>query len=280
MADDEIIFSRYYELVNGPDVAEVERTYPLPTINVQDLGPLDAFRVFMDYATNATGRAYISAHEKALRREAAIAIEQKRGHVRDGYEIQVDREPVRKAVADRFAPLLPAMRTYVAQRSQDPTTLNRLAWMNDEVEAAITSFPTMLKGASKWPELKEGIASMIANLGTNNAPAPPTSANVERIEWIPSTAAFEYIFSTLAKRGYFKIPSKRGKEGEPNLTEFARALLLAFDVKGRDGNSLNAEQLRVRLSPGSQGKLSESKEGRFQIPAANDLVIPNADELE
>lgn len=110
--------------------------------------------------------------------------------------------------------------------------------------------------------------------------SPTEQRPMERLEWIPSTAAFDYIFSTLAARGYFKIPGKRGKEGEPNLTALARALLLAFDVKGKDGNSLNAEQLRVRLHPKSEGKLTDTKQSRFQIPASNELVIPNADELE
>lgn len=123
------------------------------------------------------------------------------------------------------------------------------------------------------------LEEIAAALNSGRVAAAP-ARSTERLEWIPSTAAFEYIFSTLAKRGYFKITAKGGKEGEPNLTAFARALLLAFDVKGKDGNSLNAEQLRVRLSPGSRGKLSETNEGRFQIPASNELVIPNADELE
>lgn len=122
----------------------------------------------------------------------------------------------------------------------------------------------------------EGIAD---TLNSGRVAAGPARSS-ERLEWIPSTAAFEYIFSTLAKRGYFKIPAKRGKEGEPNLTAFARALLLAFDVKGKDGNSLNAEQLRVRLSPGSEGKLRSTKQEKFQIPESNELVIPNVDELE
>lgn len=128
-------------------------------------------------------------------------------------------------------------------------------------------------------EFGQRLEEIAAALNSGRVAAAP-ARSTERLEWIPSTAAFEYIFSTLAKRGYFKITAKGGKEGEPNLTAFARALLLAFDVKGKDGNSLNAEQLRVRLSPGSRGKLSETNEGRFQIPASNELVIPNADELE
>lgn len=128
-------------------------------------------------------------------------------------------------------------------------------------------------------EFGQRLEEIAAALNSGRVAAAP-ARSTERLEWIPSTAAFEYIFSTLAARGYFKIPTRRGKEGEPNLTALARALLLAFDVKGKDRNSLNAEQLRVRLSPGSRGKLSETNEGRFQIPASNELVIPNADELE
>jgi hypothetical protein len=95
-----------------------------------------------------------------------------------------------------------------------------------------------------------------------------------RLKWKASTNAFVHVFNTLAAQGYFELPSKGGKQGEMNNTEFARLLLEAFDVNGSD-----AENLRRRMA-GAGRSLVEYKAQRFQIPAANELIIPPASEME
>lgn len=121
-------------------------------------------------------------------------------------------------------------------------------------------------------QVVEGIAKMNGGV--------PDALPMERLEWRSSTAAFVYIFNTLAERGYLDIPRKGGKEGERNLAAFARALLQAFDVKGGGGKSLTPEQLRVRLSSGSPGQLADTKRAKIQIPQSSELVIPDVGEME
>lgn len=104
--------------------------------------------------------------------------------------------------------------------------------------------------------------------------------SMERLVWTSSTAAFAHIFTTLSAAGYYPMPRKGGKGNEPNFTGLARILLQAFDVKGEDGKSLTAEQLRVRLTDAAPRPLADTKKAKFQIPDASALVIPNAEELE
>ena len=293
----------------GPTPAEVMSKWELPNIAEQTsaAGPVEAFRLFMDYAERALDHKFERELQSAWHFDAChtgeIQPNKDRHYIASAETEERITQDVSTALHARIAPLLPAIHSYMSNRPNDPATVNRLAWMAEQIEA----IPGALEGRAlwrsreqpegflmrrkfepmAWKELHDGLLEILNTATVNSgrvAAAPARST--ERIVWTSSTAAFEYIFSTLAARGYFKIPPKRGKEGEPNLTALARALLLAFDVKGegegegKDRKSLNAEQLRVRFSPGSEGKLTVTKQGKFQIPASNELVIPNVDELE
>lgn len=107
-----------------------------------------------------------------------------------------------------------------------------------------------------------------------------TQGTTDRLKWKSSTAAFVHIFNTLAAGGYFDLPTKGGKGNDPNTAAFARMLLQAFDVPGKDGNPITSEMLRVRLADRAPGQLAEAKAAKFQIPDAGALIVPNAGELE
>lgn len=120
----------------------------------------------------------------------------------------------------------------------------------------------------------------IATSLPDETPSEVAVVGAERLPWTSSTNAFAHIFTTLSTRGYFPMPRKGGKMNEPNFTAFARVLLQAFDVKGEDGKSLTAEQLRVRLTDAAPRPLAETKKAKFQIPEKGELIVPNAEELE
>lgn len=107
-----------------------------------------------------------------------------------------------------------------------------------------------------------------------------TNGPVERLKWKSSTAAFAHIFRTLAAQGYFDLPRKNGKGNDPNTAAFARMLLQAFEVPGKDGEPITPEVLRVRLADGAPGRLADTKAAKFQIPEPGELIVPNAGELE
>lgn len=133
---------------------------------------------------------------------------------------------------------------------------------------------------SRMEELRALKAPAIAGNDAAAQMVASTAAPSGRLKWKSSTAAFAHIFRTLAARGYFDLPRKGGKEGDFNNTEFARILLQAFDVPGKDGASITVEALRSRLSEGGPGKLADAKAGKIQIPGAGELIVPDASELE
>ena len=252
------------ELMAAPDAAEVERMFPLPSLNVQDLAPLEAFKVYMDYAHTAMGQTYTFRLRRALERERAIASVRtlpNGAHVY-GFITTEQRKAntlaESKAVADRFAPLLPAIRAYVSQRSQDPMILNRLAWIADEVDAIIeeasgrTPIPTSLgeeavglRRTSKWPipkewsALRDGLRAMIANLGTaNDATVLPIASTgqsaVVPITWRGSVQQLAWMLRELAENGWIGAPTHKGnttkwKAGDINASAFAKAMAPHFD---------------------------------------------------
>jgi hypothetical protein len=128
-------------------------------------------------------------------------------------------------------------------------------------------------------ELWDRVERLIGDLGHKRAGSKTATNGHERLKWKSSIAAFEYIITTLAKQGYFDIPKKGGKNGEPNLAALARALLLAFELGGKDEQPLSIEKLRLRLSPGSESKLSASNQDKFQIPDHRALIIPPIEDL-
>lgn len=114
-------------------------------------------------------------------------------------------------------------------------------------------------GCVEWRALKKGILEIIATLPQPD-PSPTTGTTAtqgttDRLKWKSSTAAFVHIFNTLAAGGYFDLPTKGGKGNDPNTAAFARMLLQAFDVPGKDGNPITSEVLRVRLADGAPGQL-------------------------
>lgn len=127
-------------------------------------------------------------------------------------------------------------------------------------------------------EVVKRLKRIAANVATTGTTA--TQGTTDRLKWKSSTAAFVHIFNTLAAGGYFDLPTKGGKGNDPNTAAFARMLLQAFDVPGKDGNPITSEVLRVRLADGAPGQLAEAKAAKFQIPDAGALIVPNAGELE
>lgn len=295
MSNDEL--PNYLErILASPNVAEVERMFPLPDLRtIPSLSPIDAFKEFMHYADVAIGNVFRVPFRGALEREAFLANERALPNGRPIFgSITTEQRKANtvaesKAVAERFAPLLPAMRNYVEQRSQDPTVHNRLAWMSDKVEVVINDLtgrpPTRgvwvpdhsaeaVTGGTpnatlrEWGELWDGIAAMIANIGnTHNAPARsfPAIANADRIEWQGSTIEFVTIFKKLEERRYVDLPSTGGKQGEGNLTEYIRRLQQLFIVRKEDGEELTTESLAQRW----RGKpMAHEREQQFDIPEA------------
>ncbi len=122
-------------------------------------------------------------------------------------------------------------------------------------------------------ELWDRVERLIGDLGHKRAGSSSAAVSNERLTWKGSIAEFEFIFSTLAAKGYFEIPMKGGKVGERNNTAMARALMQCFDIRV-DGKETTVENLRQRFSPGSPSKLSESKRNRYNIPGPGELVIP------
>lgn len=284
------------ELLSSPTKAEVETQFALPDLSdtVQGLSAMDAFKEFLDYAKRAAGLQFSHALYRALERELYITNEKIRDNGQHYYplptELQLTDQSkrVQHALSARIAPLLPAIREYVSQRLRDPAIVNRLAWLADQVEVVLVqdypprSLPRM--GCVEWRALKKGILVIIATLPQPD-PSPTTGTTAtqgttDRLKWKSSTAAFVHIFNTLAAGGYFDLPTKGGKGNDPNTAAFARMLLQAFDVPGKDGNPITSEVLRVRLSDGAPGQLAEAKAAKFQIPDAGALIVPNAGELE
>ncbi len=135
----------------------------------------------------------------------------------------------------------------------------------------------------KFEHAKSRLASRLEGIGENVTSGTSTATvnrHTDRLPWTSSTAAFAHIFTTLSTAGYFPIPRKGGKNNEPNFTGLARVLLQAFDVKGEDGISLTAEQLRVRLTDAAPRPLAETKKAKFQIPEASVLIVPETKKLE
>lgn len=231
------------------------------------------------------------------------------------FEIQLERGPdiaplhaiqigrierdIAQRLPARIAPLLPAIRAYTDKRGNDPITAGRLSWLIDTIRQG-HKYVTQPKSAGApgtpleliyafmdlWKDLYMGLLDIAGQYGTI-APAPTpttgttaTQGNADRLKWKSSTAAFVHIFNTLAAGGYFDLPTKGGKGNDPNTAAFARMLLQAFDVPGKDGNPITSEVLRVRLADGAPGQLAEAKAAKFQIPDAGALIVPNAGELE
>lgn len=164
----------------------------------------------------------------------------------------------------------------------------RMAGMNEDEKAMEVALADgFVKAVFRTDELRaevverlKGIAASITSdpIAANGTTA--TQGNTDRLKWKSSTAAFVHIFNTLAKRGYFDLPTKGGKGNDNNTAAFARMLLQAFDVPGKDGNPITSDVLRVRLSDGAPGQLAEGKAAKFQIPETGELIVPNAGELE
>lgn len=122
-------------------------------------------------------------------------------------------------------------------------------------------------------QLWERVEHLMRDLQLEQMGSNSILRNAERLLWKGSVAEFEYIFSTLAEKGYFDIPLKGGKAGDRNITAMARALMQCFDLRV-DGKEITIENLRQRFSPGSSSKLSESKQEKYNIPGPGELVIP------
>lgn len=146
-------FDRLGEFMAGPNMAMVEKGFPLPDLReiVEGLSPMDAFKEFMEYAERAIGKLVSTEIYGALTRELLNA-NSRRGHNGEGriYPMLTTEQAtarghaLRHALSERFAPLLPAIREYVAKRLQDPAILNRLAWFADHL--AGLSSPRLSKG--------------------------------------------------------------------------------------------------------------------------------------
>ncbi len=208
--------------------------------------------------------------------------------------LRIERDIARR-LSERIAPLLPAIRAYTDKRGTDPITANLLAGLINKIQnghkyaaqpksEGVPGSPSELIHAymNLWRGLYTGLLDIAGRYGTT-APAQsatPTAAPAERLKWKSSTAAFAYIFRTLAAQGYFDLPRKGGKGNDPNTAAFARMLLQAFEIPGKDGNPITPEVLRVRLADGAPGRLADTKAAKFQIPAAGELIVPDAGEME
>lgn len=137
----------------------------------------------------------------------------------------------------------------------------------------------MVKATELRVEFGQRLEEIAAALNSDRVTAAPARLT-DRLKWKSSTAAFVHIFNTLAKEGYFDLPTKGGKGNDRNTAAFARMLLQAFDVPGKDGTPITSEVLRVRLADGAPGQLAETKADKFTIPPKGELVVPNAGELE
>jgi hypothetical protein len=121
---------------------------------------------------------------------------------------------------------------------------------------------------------KERLIRRLRELMEEQAPEPIADAQTvtseERLKWKVSTAAFVHIFNRMAALGYFDMPSKGGKKGDANTAQFARILLRAFEIEGRDGQPLAPERLRERLN-GAGAQLADEKQAKFNFPETKEL---------
>lgn len=135
-----------------PSPAEVMSTWELPDIVEQTsaVGPVDAFRLFMAYAERALHHDFERELGSAFHFEACNAKEiqpNKEGHWIPSAAIRERiTQAVSGAIRGRMAPLLPAIHTYVDSRPNDPVTVNRLAWMAEQIEA----IPYAMEGRALW----------------------------------------------------------------------------------------------------------------------------------
>ena len=112
--------------------------------------------------------------------------------------------------------------------------------------------------------------TLLDQLATEYSEEGESSAPEERLNWKVSTSAFVHIFNKMAALGYFDLPSKGGKKGDPNNAQFARILLRAFDIRGKDQQPMKSERLRERLS-GAGSQLMDEKQAKFQFPETKEL---------
>lgn len=278
----------------GPTRAEAEEGWYFFTHDGTIIkNPVFAFNDFWRYAEHAWDRKQFALYRSAVLLEvmnvakSAGQIEYTpAGHPRFSeklkFKIYQDAEAeVLDQCARRIQSLIPAIQQYVQGRAGDPLVTARLSWLIDKVATAYEQH----RGHSGISELYAGLLEIAEHPETDpDAVAiirtTATQGTTDRLKWKSSTAAFAHIFNTLAKEGYFDLPTKGGKSNDRNTAAFARMLLQAFDVPGKDGNPITSEVLRMRLWEKGPGQLAESKAEKIQIPDKDRLIVPNADEME
>lgn len=269
-----------------PSPAEVMSTWELPDIVEQTsaVGPVDAFRLFMAYAERALHHDFERELGSAFHFEACNAKEiqpNKEGHWIPSAAIRERiTQEVSTALRDRIAPLLPGIHSYVSNRPNDPATVNRLAWMAEQIEA----IPYALEGGAlwrsreqpegvprdrkfepmAWKELHDGLLEIL-NTATVNPGSPPATRPIVRIEWEGSTIEFVTVLKMLVKGRYVDLPSTGGKQGEGNVAEFIRRIQQSFIVRKEDGTEFTTEGLADRWRGRRMGV---DREKQFDIPEA------------
>lgn len=258
---------RVGELLSSPTKAEVETQFALPDLSatVQGLSAMDAFKEFLDYAKRAAGLKYSHALNRALEREfyitnVKILDNGQRAYPMSTIEELTDRsKSVQYALTARIAPLLPAIREYVWQHPQDPTVLNRLAWLADQVEVVLVQdYPPRglpRSGCVEWKALKKGILMIIATpprpdpMATNGTTT--TQGNAEQpvapIQWKGTVQQLAWVLRELAEKGWIGYPAQKGntskwKAGDINASAFARAMAAHF-------KDVNEKTLAQELKP-------------------------------
>lgn len=266
--------------------AEVETKWAMPDLSQQTegVGPVTAFQHFLDFAARALNGEYELKLHSALHFEAGLAGEIKpnaQGHYIAPKDIaaRMDAE-VSRQLRGRIAPLIPAVRSYVEQRRNDPATVNRLAWIVQQIE----SIPGALKGKTLywsreqpegffrprkyepmiWKELHDGLLKILDETTVDNGPST-SERPMERIEWQGSTIEFITIFKKLVERNYVELPSTGGKQGEGNVAEYIRRLQQTYIVRKDDGTEFTTEGLADRWRGRRMGR---EREGQFDIPEA------------
>lgn len=286
---------------NRPTPAEVLSEWALPDIVEQTsaTGPVEAFRLFMTYAERALHHRFESELNHALTWDAINAGEIRRivpepvegATWQRGAYLHTPKEveeritnTVNTALRERLLPLLPAIRAYVSRRPNDPATVNRLAWMAEQIEEIPGEIEGRVLWTSReqpegfymprkfepmaWKELHDGLLAIVdETAATNAAPAhtEDTSAPVTpvaRIEWKGTVQVLAWLLRELAEKGWIEAPRHRStttryRAGDIIARRYAEAMAPHFVV--------NVTTLERELKPEGASVPAQDVE-EFRIP--------------
>ncbi len=268
---------------------EFEDQWKMPSLDgvATDDDVFRAFETLRDYIQIATDPRYVLQRWEFMverEREAGLLpVSQPGNHARVPHAEASDIEAeLTSCVWHRVQPALTVLEGMIRSGGATPLMLSRISWLEEKLVPSTRTF--RIDATRTWPSQRSVITNTefrlkraLRRIAMEPRPQDVTSAS--RLRWKSSVNAFAHIFNELVTKGYFEMEHEGGKEGERNVTGFARMLLQAFDVRGRGDKPLTAEQLRVPMSSGFNRKLAVLKADKIQIPEAGKLVIPEAKDI-